>query len=90
MTRYKGRTSPKEIEKAFPHIVKMIVPLGGFGSWTTCTSGTGREALKQWGGVIRVAASMSDGALLIPQPSNPLLELKVFGKSQFGRENTAL
>jgi hypothetical protein len=31
MTRYKGRASPKEIEKAFPHIVEMIVPLGGFG-----------------------------------------------------------
>jgi hypothetical protein len=26
-----GRTDPKEIEKAFPHIVQMIVPLGGFG-----------------------------------------------------------
>ena len=31
MTRYKCRTSPKEIEKAFPHTVEMIVPLGGFG-----------------------------------------------------------
>ena len=31
MSRYKGRTDPKEIEKAFPHIVEMIVPLGGFG-----------------------------------------------------------
>jgi hypothetical protein len=30
MSRYKGRTSPKEIEKAFPHIVEMIVPFGGF------------------------------------------------------------
>jgi hypothetical protein len=25
MSRYKGRTDPKEIEKAFPHIVEMIV-----------------------------------------------------------------
>ena len=31
MSRYKGRTDRKEIEKAFPHIVQMIVPLGGFG-----------------------------------------------------------
>jgi len=31
MPRYKGRTDTKEIEKAFPHIVQMIVPLGGFG-----------------------------------------------------------
>ena len=31
MSRYKGRTDSKEIEKAFPHIVEMIVPLGGFG-----------------------------------------------------------
>jgi hypothetical protein len=26
MSRYKGRTDPKEIEGAFPHIVQMIVP----------------------------------------------------------------
>ena len=31
MSRYKGRTDPKEIERAFPHIVQMIVPSGGFG-----------------------------------------------------------
>ena len=31
MSRYKGRTNPKEVEKALPHIVQMIVPLGGFG-----------------------------------------------------------
>ena len=31
MSRYKGRSNPKEIEKAFPQIVQMIVPLGGFG-----------------------------------------------------------
>jgi hypothetical protein len=31
MPRYKGRTSAKDIEKAFPHIVEMIVPLGDFG-----------------------------------------------------------
>jgi len=31
MSSYKGRTDSKEIEKAFPHIVEMIVPLGGFG-----------------------------------------------------------
>ena len=32
MSHYKGRASPKEIEKDFPHIVEMRVPLGGFGS----------------------------------------------------------
>jgi hypothetical protein len=31
MPRDKGRTDAKEVEKAFPHIVQMIVPLGGFG-----------------------------------------------------------
>jgi hypothetical protein len=31
MTRYKRRTSPKAIERDFPHIVETIVPLGGFG-----------------------------------------------------------
>jgi hypothetical protein len=30
MSRY-GRTSAKAIEQAYPHIVEMIVPLGGFG-----------------------------------------------------------
>ena len=32
MPRYKGRAGPKAIEKDFPHIVEMRVPLGGFGS----------------------------------------------------------
>jgi hypothetical protein len=31
MSRYKGRTSPKSIERDFPHIVETIVPEGGFG-----------------------------------------------------------
>jgi len=31
MTRYKGRTSARAIEKDFPQIVEMIVPLGGLG-----------------------------------------------------------
>ena len=31
MSRYKGRTSFKVIERDFPHIVEMLVPLGGFG-----------------------------------------------------------
>lgn len=29
--RYKGRPDAAQIERAFPHIVEMIVPLGGFG-----------------------------------------------------------
>jgi hypothetical protein len=31
MTRYKGRTKTKLIERGFPHQVEMIVPEGGFG-----------------------------------------------------------
>jgi hypothetical protein len=31
MTRYKGRSDAKTIERDFPHIVEMAVPLGGFG-----------------------------------------------------------
>jgi hypothetical protein len=31
MPRCKARTSAQAIEKDFPHIVQMIVPLGGFG-----------------------------------------------------------
>jgi hypothetical protein len=31
MPRYKGRTSFKSIERDFPHIVEMVVPLGGLG-----------------------------------------------------------
>jgi hypothetical protein len=32
MSRYKGRANPQAIEQAYPHIVEMIVPLGGFGT----------------------------------------------------------
>jgi len=32
MSRYKGRASPKSLERDFPHIVEMRVPLGGFGA----------------------------------------------------------
>jgi len=31
MSRYKGRSSAKTVERDFPHIVEMAVPLGGFG-----------------------------------------------------------
>jgi len=31
MTRYKGRSSSKSVERSFPHRVEMIVPEGGFG-----------------------------------------------------------
>jgi hypothetical protein len=33
MSRYKGRTSPKSIERDFPHIVEMVVPEGDLGGW---------------------------------------------------------
>lgn len=31
MARYKGRKSTKSIERDFPHIVEIAVPLGGLG-----------------------------------------------------------
>ena len=31
MAYYKGRTNPKAIERDFPHLVDVAVPLGGFG-----------------------------------------------------------
>ena len=33
MSRYKGRTNPKSIERDFPHIVEMVVPEGDLGGW---------------------------------------------------------
>jgi hypothetical protein len=33
MSRYKVGTSPKSIERNFPHIVEMLVPEGDFGKW---------------------------------------------------------
>ena len=32
MARYKGRTSPKTIERDFPHVVEIAVPPGGLGA----------------------------------------------------------
>jgi hypothetical protein len=31
MTRYKGRSNAKAIERRYPHIVEMVVPEGGLG-----------------------------------------------------------
>jgi hypothetical protein len=31
MTRYKGRTSQKAIERNFPYVVEIVVPPGGLG-----------------------------------------------------------
>jgi hypothetical protein len=31
MARYKGRLTPKSIERDFPHVVEIAVPLGGLG-----------------------------------------------------------
>ena len=36
MTRYKGRTSARAIERDFPHIVDMAVPFGGLGMSALC------------------------------------------------------
>jgi hypothetical protein len=32
MTSYKGRQNAKAVERDFPHLVDIVVPLGGFGS----------------------------------------------------------
>jgi hypothetical protein len=32
MARYKGRVSPKAIERDFPHVVEIAVPPGGLGA----------------------------------------------------------
>jgi len=31
MTRYKGRSSSKSVERSYPYKIEMIVPEGGFG-----------------------------------------------------------
>ena len=33
MARYKGRSSTKEIERHYPHIVELMVPPNGFGNF---------------------------------------------------------
>jgi hypothetical protein len=68
MTRYKGRASPKAIEREFPHIVEMIVPEGGFGKITPCSTFTPATAYGpsiQLGGAMRMAAISFGGASLI-------------------------
>ena len=59
MTRYKGR--PSAIEKDFPHIVEMRVPLGGLGSKL--------DAMPRWHearGIYAVAASKTVAGLPAP------------------------
>jgi hypothetical protein len=47
MARYKGRMSPKAIERDFPHVVEIAVPPGGLvRSWMLCTISTVRKASK--------------------------------------------
>jgi len=43
MARYKGRTSAKNIESDFPHIVEIAVPLGGLGQQLNQMYGWHRE-----------------------------------------------
>jgi hypothetical protein len=47
MPRYKVRTSAQAIEKDFPHIVQMIVPLGGFRKKLDDMSSTGTRKRRQ-------------------------------------------
>ena len=43
MARYKGRTSTKNIESDFPHIMEIAVPLGGLGQQLNQMYGWHRE-----------------------------------------------
>ena len=67
MARYKGRINTKEIERLYPHIVELMVPLSGFGTKfsTLCMIGTPSEALKanEAAVAITMAVIMFDGAL---------------------------
>jgi hypothetical protein len=69
MTRYKGRASPKAIEREFPHIVEMIVPEGGFGRTLDAMfdfhARHSIRAIIQLGGAMRMAAILFGGASLI-------------------------
>src|SRR5262245_41045667 len=65
MPCYKGRASPKAIEKDFPHILEMRVPLGDFGSKLPCSNGTAFPPLIQQAGATKTIATTFAGALLI-------------------------
>jgi hypothetical protein len=68
MSRDKGRTDPKGIEKTYPHIVEMIVPSGGFAKKLD-TSGIALGAFRiiaDEAGATKMVETTSVGALLIP------------------------
>lgn len=43
MSRYKGRANPKAIEREFPHLVEIAIPLGGLGKRLDAMYGWHRE-----------------------------------------------
>jgi hypothetical protein len=71
MSRYKGRASPKSLERNFPHIVEMRVPLGGFGAkldamheWHTKRTSAHFIQLDD---ATKTTATTFDGASLMPK-----------------------
>ena len=61
MAHYKGRTSPKAIERDFPHFVDVAVPLGGSASSSTlCMSGIDHAASRR----IKVVANARKARIL--------------------------
>jgi hypothetical protein len=61
----------KSIERDFPHIVEMFVPLSGFGRTSTiCTAGTVREGLR----IATGAADALMAAILSPGASEMLTQ----------------
>ena len=70
MPRDKGRTSHKLAERDFPHIVEIVVPLGGLGKTLDAIYGfiRGTIFMRSTGGpdVTRMATTTCAGALGIP------------------------
>jgi hypothetical protein len=69
MSRYKGRTGPKSIERNFPHIVETIAPAGRIRQEAGCDARIPDQMESglsiQPDDATRMAAITSGGALLI-------------------------
>jgi hypothetical protein len=72
MRRYKGRASFKIIERDFPHIVEMLVPLGGFGEHVRLAPARGMEDRHGAADALK-AAILSPGVL--DMPTQPVFSL---------------
>ena len=76
MPRYTVRTSAQAIEKDFPHIVQMIVPLGGFGKklddmyewhWAKDTEAMRGNGIQEW----RAPIAQPSAAAFFWPPGSP-------------------